>query len=88
MHIARVAVTRRFVKSYKKLPQSIKKQAKQYEVVFRTNPFDRRLDTHKLHGKDKEAWAFSITRRHRVKFIFLTDTSVLLLDIGTHDIYT
>ncbi|HHT9112639.1 MAG: hypothetical protein HZA47_07550 [Planctomycetes bacterium] len=28
------------------------------EFVFRKNPFDKRLKTHKLSGKEKEAWAF------------------------------
>ncbi len=88
MRIAGVVITSRFIKSYKKLPQAIKEQAKQREVFFRADAFDARLDTHKLHGVDKEAWAFSITRKYRIKFIFLTNDSVLFLDVGTHDIYS
>ncbi len=88
MHIAKVAVTNRFAKSYRKLPRAIKEQAKRREVIFRANSFDARLDTHKLHGVDREVWAFSITHKYRIKFIFLTNDSVLFLDVGTHDIYS
>ena len=56
--------------------------------LFRANPFDPILRTHKLHGKEKEAWAFWIDYTYRIKFIFLNDDVALFLDIGTHEIYT
>ena len=87
MPIAKIAVTRRFERAYTKLPRAIKEKAKQHEIIFRANPFDPRLNTHKLHGKDNEAWAFSIVRKFRIKFLFLASDSVLFLDVGTHDIY-
>ena len=76
-----------FEKSYKKLPKFVKELAKKKETVFRLNPFDPRLETHKLHGKDKDSWSFSITHKYRIKFLFLTDNKILFLDIGKHDIY-
>lgn len=45
------------------------------------------LKTHKLHGKEKDAYAFWINYSYRIKFIFLDVESVLFLDIGTHDVY-
>ncbi|MCH8986950.1 type II toxin-antitoxin system mRNA interferase toxin, RelE/StbE family [Patescibacteria group bacterium] len=77
----------RFEKNYKKLPKRIKEQAKQKERVFRENPFDPRLKTHKLSGKEEGSWAFWINNSYRIKFIFLPSEEVLFLDIGTHDIY-
>ena len=77
----------RFDKSYRKLPTEIKEKAKKREKIFRKNCFDPRLKTHKLHGKEKEAWAFDINYHYRIKFIFLSDREVLFLDIGPHDIY-
>ena len=87
MHIDEIRVTRRFERQYKKLPKKIKTSAREKERVFRQNPFDVRLETHKLHGKEKEVWAFSVTHSFRIKFIFLTKGSVLFLEIGTHNIY-
>ena len=77
----------KFEKNYRRLPQNIKEKAKQKEQIFRENPFNPRLKTHKLSGKDKGCWAFWIDNSYRIKFIFLSPREVLFLDIGTHDIY-
>ncbi len=82
-----ISVTPHFEKNYRKLPESIKGKAKVKESIFRENPFDSRLKTHKLMGKEKEAWSFWVDYSYRVKFVFLTKNKVLFLDIGTHDIY-
>ena len=82
-----INVTPRFMKSYKRLHKEIQEKAKVKEAVFRKNPFDKRLKTHKLSGKEKEAWAFCADYFYRIKFIFLTKIEVLFLDIGTHDFY-
>lgn len=83
----RIIVSPRFEKNYKSLPKRIKQKAKEQELFFRKNPFDPRLKTHRLTGREKEAWAFSINYSYRIKFIFLTEDEVLFLDVGTHEIY-
>lgn len=75
------------MKSLKKLPLKIINQAEEKETIFRNNPFDLTLKTHKLSGKEKEIWAFWINYTYRIKFIFLSDKEVLFLDIGTHEVY-
>lgn len=87
MPIYVIKVSDRFRKLYSRLPQEIKELAKKKEFIFRENPFDPSLDTHKLHGKDKDIWSFSITHKYRIKFIFISENKVLFLEIGTHDIY-
>ena len=69
----------RFAKSYKKLPLRIKLLAEQREEIFRKNPFDKRLKTHKLKGELSEFYSFSITYQHKIVFHFD--------NIGTHKIY-
>ena len=83
----KISVTRRFAKGFSSLPNKIKAKAISLESVFRKNPFDGRLKTHKLAGKNREAWAFSIDYSHRTVFIFLADKAVLFLDIGNHEIH-
>ncbi|MEK7542625.1 MAG: hypothetical protein AAB524_02910 [Patescibacteria group bacterium] len=56
-------------------------------MVFREDPFDVRLRTHKLSGKEAGVWAFWVNNSYRIKFIFLPNREVLFLDIGTHKIY-
>lgn len=76
-----------FLKHAARLPAKIIERAKEKELIFRNNIFNPVLRTHKLHGKDKEIWAFWIDYIYRIKFVFLTESDVLFLDIGTHKIY-
>ncbi|MDI6883206.1 MAG: type II toxin-antitoxin system mRNA interferase toxin, RelE/StbE family [Patescibacteria group bacterium] len=82
-----IRTSSKFRKNYKRLPKKIKEKAKEKELIFRKNPFDLQLNTHKLSGKEKECWVFWIDYNFRIKFIFLTDKEVLFLDIRTPDIY-
>jgi addiction module RelE/StbE family toxin len=52
--------------------------------AFKNNPFDPKLRTHKLSGKLKDLWSFSIEHDLRVVFRFVSDQKVLFVDIGTH----
>jgi len=73
MSIRTIRVTSLFEKHYRKLPKRVKEEAKTKELTFRGNPFDPTLRTHKLHGRDKEAYAFWASYSYRIKFIFLDD---------------
>lgn len=82
-----IKISSNFKKNYRKLPEIIKEKSLKKELIFRNNPFDPRLKTHKLSGKEKFYWAFWVDDSYRIKFIFLSNGEVLFLDIGTHDIY-
>ena len=53
--------------------------------MFANNPFEPNLRTHKLSGKLKHLWAFSLGYDLRVAFIFEEDDKIVLIDFGTHD---
>ena len=75
-----------FKKSYRKLPNEIKTLAEARETIFRKNPFSPQLQTHKLHGKLKNQWSFSINNKYRIMFEF-HKLDITFLDIGDHDLY-
>jgi proteic killer suppression protein len=77
----------KFARQFKKLPKEAKASAFQYEKIFRDNPFDPKLKTHKLHGTMKEYWAFSISYNYRMGFTFIDGNLVRFHAIGSHDIY-
>lgn len=81
----KIRTTSYFERRYKKLPLLIKKKAVEREKIFIENPFDFRLDTHKLHGKKKEEWAYSIDYHYRISFIFVEKEEILYTNVGTHD---
>lgn len=53
--------------------------------VFTKNPFEGSLRTHKLTGKLKGWWSFSLDYEKRIIFKFLEGNRVLLIDIGSHN---
>jgi addiction module RelE/StbE family toxin len=52
--------------------------------LFKNNPFDPKLRTHKLSGKLKDLWSFSIEYDLRVIFSFAGQERVIFVDIGSH----
>jgi mRNA-degrading endonuclease YafQ of YafQ-DinJ toxin-antitoxin module len=52
---------------------------------FTIDPFAQSLRTHKLSGKLKELWSFSVEYDERVLFYFTEDENVVFVDIGSHD---
>lgn len=78
----------KFKREYKKLPGAVKVLAEQKEIIFREDPFDNKLDTHKLHGRFKDFWAFGIDSKYRIIFEFAGRNIVWLHSVGDHSIYS
>ncbi len=77
----------KFAREYRKLPRTVKRRAEAAEKIFRSNPFDERLRTHKLAGRLKTFWSFSVTTRYRIIFEFQDGDVVWFHSIGDHSIY-
>ena len=79
----------RYRRSYKNLDPRLRQLTDERITHFRHDPFDPSLDTHRLHGKLKKQWSFSVDRRYRILFGFLDKKKqeVVFLDVGTHAIY-
>jgi mRNA-degrading endonuclease YafQ of YafQ-DinJ toxin-antitoxin module len=59
-------------------------------TVLATDPFDPRLETHKLKGRLTGAWACSAGYDLRIVFDFVgspgqKEKDILLISVGTHD---
>ena len=76
-----------FKKRYKKLSREIRVQAQKKEILFRKNPFELSLGTHKLHGRMSGLFAFWINKSYRIIFEFRSENAVRFHTIGKHDIY-
>lgn len=77
----------KFSRAYKRLSLSVKRSSERAEKIFRENPFDSRLKTHKLHGKYRKFCAFWVNDKYWIMFQFLKKDSVAFINIGSHDIY-
>jgi mRNA-degrading endonuclease YafQ of YafQ-DinJ toxin-antitoxin module len=77
----------KFLREYKKLPPKAQREAEKKEALFRTNPFDTRLVTHKLHGRLRDFWSFSIGFRYWAVFQFGEGDIVYFYSVGNHNVY-
>ena len=85
--ISKIYYASSFLKSIKKLSLKEKKLVKKREEIFRKNPFDKRLKTHKLKGRLKSLYSFSITYSQRILFEFIKENEVIFYEVGGHEIY-
>ena len=83
----KILYSSKFATEYKKLPDDIKDIAEKKEAIFRNDPLNPKLKTHKLKGKFRNYYSFSITYSYRIVFRFLTKNKVLFVDCGDHSVY-
>jgi mRNA-degrading endonuclease YafQ of YafQ-DinJ toxin-antitoxin module len=83
----KVSYSPKFVRQYKKLPWELQELAAKREDIFKKDPFDARLKTHKLSGKQDRYWSFSVNYSYRIIFEFAGKESAHFYQIGDHDIY-
>ena len=77
----------KFAREYKRLPERVKDLAEVREKIFRADPFDSRLKTHKLKGPLSGFWSFSVNQKYRIIFDFVGKDTVRFYSVGDHDIY-
>lgn len=79
-----------FWKALHKLSDRQKDRAREVFRIFRKNPFDPRLGTHKIHRLSaiygRTIHAVVIEGDLRAVF-YIKESTVCTVDIGTHDVY-
>jgi mRNA-degrading endonuclease YafQ of YafQ-DinJ toxin-antitoxin module len=79
-----LVATPKFTRRAKKLTPAEQRALARALRLFEVDPRDPRLGTHKLSGRQAEAWAFSFGYDARVVFEWHGETAVLL-NVGSHD---
>lgn len=87
MKIGQIVYSHRFAKKLSQFPPKEKKKILKAVRLFWQNPFAASLKTHKLSGKLKDCWSFSIATNLRIMFRFADQKTVEFIDLGTHEIY-
>ncbi|MDO8429382.1 MAG: type II toxin-antitoxin system mRNA interferase toxin, RelE/StbE family [Candidatus Daviesbacteria bacterium] len=78
--------TPQFLKSLKHLPKDQLNHLSEKEKIFLKDPYDPRLKTHKLSGKLRKFYAFSVSYHWRIVFHFVGE-DIYFDNIGTHEVY-
>ena len=86
----RFRATRAFWRSFEKLPAEQQRRARQAFVIFKQNPFNSRLRSHKIQKLSaryaRAIYAAEIEADLRVLFYIEGDV-VVTVDIGSHALY-
>lgn len=83
----KIAYKPTFLKTLNKLPRDLRDEAREKIELFQKEPDHSFLKTHKLTGKMSGMWSFSVNYEYRIIFQYLAKEEVVLLAIGTHDLY-
>lgn len=76
-----------FVRAFAKLPEALQSEALERLEQFKNPTHHQSLRVHKLKGKLKGFYSFSVTYSHRVVFQYESRDTVALLAIGDHAVY-
>ncbi|MBU1110189.1 type II toxin-antitoxin system mRNA interferase toxin, RelE/StbE family [Patescibacteria group bacterium] len=87
MKIKKINYTPHFERAFKSLPHRQKGLINRRIEVFRHNCFNPQLRTHKLKGKLRNLFSFSITPKYRIVFEFVDGNEVVFHDVGDHRVY-
>ena len=86
----RYKTTPSFRKALRKLSLSQKQSAREAFRLFKLNPFDQRLRTHKIHRLSAlyKKTIYSVWIEGDLRSVFyLEGNDIVSVDIGTHSIY-
>ena len=76
-----------FLKQLNQLEKELVQEALEKIELFKDRKNHKILKVHKLHGKLSGRLSFSINYDYRIAFRYLDNNTVVLLDIGDHDLY-
>ncbi|KKR70363.1 MAG: Plasmid stabilization system [Candidatus Nomurabacteria bacterium GW2011_GWB1_40_7] len=76
-----------FIRKFNKLENGLQEDVIQKINLFKDRENHNMLDVHKLHGKFKDYFGFSVNYKFRIAFRYVSKNEVLFADIGSHDIY-
>lgn len=79
--------TREFIRAYDKLPNALKEMVKERIQSFKDKKNHQQLKVHKLHGKYQGFFGFSVDRKYRIMFEWISKNEARLHTVGDHSIY-
>jgi mRNA-degrading endonuclease YafQ of YafQ-DinJ toxin-antitoxin module len=82
-----VAYKPTFVRQFDKLTSTLQEEVLEKNALFRDLENHQALKVHKLHGKLKHYYAFSVNYAVRIVFYYETSNEIVLLAVGNHEVY-
>jgi len=83
----KVFITPQFSRMFRKLESNLQIEALEKIFALEKEENIELLRIHKLKGRLKDRYSFSVNYKTRIIFNYLNKSEVVLLAIGDHDIY-
>lgn len=85
--MANIIYSKNFVRQFERLSNNTQEIAYTKIDLFKKNPKNPSLKTHKLHGELKEYFSFSVDYKIRIVFEYIDSNTISFSKIGDHKIY-
>ena len=82
-----IAYTPQFLRMLRKLERTLQEEAVEKIELFENDPTHSQLKAHKLKGKLKNRYSFSVNYQTRIIYMHLSKNEVAFLAIGDNDVY-
>ncbi len=69
------------------MPAGLQDEVIEKIELFKNVDNHQRLEVHKLKGRLKKFYGFSVNYRDRIVFEYMSENEVALLAVGDHEIY-
>ena len=76
-----------FIKQMNKLEYDLVEETLYKIDILKNSNNLTSLKIHKLHGRMKDKWSFSVNYKIRIVFKYESKKEIVLLAIGDHDLY-
>lgn len=76
-----------FIRQFSKLEKDLQEEVVEKIELFQENPKNRQLKVHKLKGRLKGRYSFSVNYKTRIVFLYTSKREAALLAVGDHDVY-
>lgn len=76
-----------FIRQFNKLEELLQDEVLEKIELFKDKKNHKQLKVHKLTGKLKDFYSFSVNYSYRIVFLYENKKSVTFLAIGDHDVY-
>ena len=78
-----------FVRLYNKLGFELQEEIKEKITLFKDPTNHKQLKVHKLHGRLRDRYSFSVNYKYRIIFEYgqKDNRIVILKTVGDHDVY-
>lgn len=82
-----IAYTPSFIKQFEALDPALQDEVIEKIELLKNRSDHKQLKVHKLHGRLAGRFSFSVNYKMRIVFFHISKNKVVLLALGSHDIY-